>query len=147
MELLQMFTFPRKSSFGESIPSWLSNPGPVLLRRHNRQSKFDPFVEEVELLEANPSYAHIRHCNGRETTVSLRDLAPCAETIEKHLIEHSPPDESCRNTEVTHAERPSCDEIITNDGTSNGQEYVQQNVLPLRRSTRERRPPARYSDQ
>ena len=143
----RMFTFPRKSSFGESIPSWLSNPGPVLLRRHNRQSKFDPFVEEVELLEANPSYAHIRHCNGRETTVSLRDLAPCAETIEKHLIEHSPPDESCRNTEVTHAERPSCDEIITNDGKSNGQEYVQQNVLPLRRSTRERRPPARYSDQ
>ena len=35
-----------------------------------------PLVDEVELIEANPQYAHIRYQNGRESTVSLRDLAP-----------------------------------------------------------------------
>ena len=111
-----MFAFARKSCFGESIPSWLSNPGPVLLRRHTRQSKFDPYVEEMELLEANPSYAHIRHHNGRETTISLRDLAPCAQPIVKHSIENRqsvPHVEQLVN--VNQEENSSCDERIKND--------------------------------
>ena len=33
-------------------------------------------VEEVELLNVNPTYAFVRHNDGRESTVSLRDLAP-----------------------------------------------------------------------
>ena len=33
-------------------------------------------VDEVELLEANPQYAHIRKPDGTETTVSLKHLAP-----------------------------------------------------------------------
>ena len=33
----RMFTFARKSCFGESIPSWLSNTDLVLLKRHNCQ--------------------------------------------------------------------------------------------------------------
>ena len=33
-------------------------------------------MDEVELLESNPRYAHIRYADGRESTVSLRDLAP-----------------------------------------------------------------------
>ncbi len=28
---------------------------------------------------ANPQYAHIRHADGRETTVSIRHLAPCGD--------------------------------------------------------------------
>ena len=66
----RLFNFPRRSSNGQSTPTWLSNPGPVLLKRHARHSKYDPLVDEVELLEANPKYAHIRHSNGRESTVS-----------------------------------------------------------------------------
>ena len=72
----KMFTFKRKTVTGTSIPSWLSSPGPVLLRKYVRQSKFDPLVEEVDLLEANPQYAVIRSKNGRESTVSLKHLAP-----------------------------------------------------------------------
>ena len=105
----RMFTFALKSCFGESIPSWLSNPGPVFLRRYNRLSKFDPYVEEVELLEANPSYAHIRHRDGRETTVSLRDLAPCAEPVVKRSTENSqsfPQVE--QSVKVNQAENSSC---------------------------------------
>ena len=71
----RMFNFQRRSASGESIPSWL-NPGPVFLKQHVRKSKYDPSVVKVELLEANPNYAHVRHPDGRESTVSLRDVAP-----------------------------------------------------------------------
>lgn len=36
--------------------------------------KFEQLVDEVELLEANPNYAHVCLQNGCECTVSLRDL-------------------------------------------------------------------------
>lgn len=51
----------------------------MLLRRHVRPSKYDPLVEEVELLEANPQFAHVRFQDGKESTVSIRDLAPCGD--------------------------------------------------------------------
>ena len=64
------FSFPcSRSSTGESMPTWLSKPGPVYLKRHVRKSKYEPLVDEVELLESNPSYAHIRYPNG---TISLQ---------------------------------------------------------------------------
>ena len=66
----RMFSFERRSTTGPSIPSWLSSPGPVLLKRHVRASKYEPLVENVELIEANPSYAHIRYSNGQEDTES-----------------------------------------------------------------------------
>ena len=72
----RFFAFQRRSSTGNSLPAWLSNPGKVLHKRHVRQSKYEPLVEEVELIEANPNYAYIRYADGRESTVSLRDLAP-----------------------------------------------------------------------
>ena len=39
-------------------------------------SKYEPKVQTVDLIEANPSYAHVRFQDGREDTVSLQDLAP-----------------------------------------------------------------------
>lgn len=38
------------------------------------QSKFEPLVDEVELLESNPNYAHVCLQNGCETTVTLSEL-------------------------------------------------------------------------
>ena len=75
----RIFNFQRRTSTGFSLPSWLANPGKVLLRRFVRRSKYDPLVDEVELIEANPSYAYIRYPDGRESSVSVRDLAPCGE--------------------------------------------------------------------
>lgn len=78
--------FQRRSSAGTSLPSWLSQPGTVLLRRHVRHTKYEPLVDEVELIEANPQYALVRHPDGRQATVSLRDLAPAGDpktTLEK----------------------------------------------------------------
>ena len=70
------FNYPRWSSSCCTVSTRLSTPGNVLLKWHVRQSNYDPIVEEVELIEANPRYAHIRLQNGKETTVSLQDLAP-----------------------------------------------------------------------
>lgn len=77
----RMFNFQRRSTSGHSLPSWLSAPGKVLLKKHVRSSKFDPTVDEVDLLEANSQYAHVRLPSGRETTVSVRDLAPPGDAV------------------------------------------------------------------
>ena len=72
----RLFCYQRKSSCGRSVPTWLVSPGQALYRRQVRQSKYDPLVDEVELLDVNTNYAHVRFQDGRETTVSLRHLAP-----------------------------------------------------------------------
>ena len=62
-----------------SIPASLSAPGPVFLQRHLRSYKYDPTLDEVELVHATPNYAEIRFPSGRESTVPLRDIAPVGE--------------------------------------------------------------------
>ena len=71
-----LFKFNRKSTTGISLPSWLTVPGPVLMRRFPRHSKYEPLVDEVELIECNPKYAHVKLSNGKEETVSIHHLAP-----------------------------------------------------------------------
>ena len=73
----RFFGFERRSASGSSLPSWLSAPGPVMLRKFVRTSKNDALVNRVTLTDVNMAYAHVRHADGRESTVSLRDLAPC----------------------------------------------------------------------
>ena len=72
----RFFSFNRRSESGTTLPSWLTTPGPVLMKNNVRHSKFDPLVEEVTLLESNPQYALIRRNDGKESTVSIRQLAP-----------------------------------------------------------------------
>ena len=64
---------------GRTLPNWLVQPGPVLLRRFLR-NKYDSLVDEVELLDANPSFANVRLKSDNEVTVSVLDLAPCPST-------------------------------------------------------------------
>ena len=72
----RLFNYNRKSASGSSIPSWLT-PGRIYIRNHARSSKHEPIVEEAELIQANPQYAFVKLKSGFETTVSLRDVAPC----------------------------------------------------------------------
>ena len=74
----RMFNYQRRpGSIGsEILPSWLINPGPVLLRNFKKSNKNDELVERVELLEANPHYALIKDQRGITNTVSVQDLAP-----------------------------------------------------------------------
>lgn len=72
----RIFQYNRKSTSGTALPSWLLTPGPILLRRNARSSKYDPLVDEVELLECHPQYAYVRLPDGKEETVSLHHLSP-----------------------------------------------------------------------
>ena len=64
-------------SFGTHLPSWLLKPGLLFLLQFTRHLKNDPLVLEIKLLDVNPTYAHIRYGDGRESSVTLHDLAPC----------------------------------------------------------------------
>ncbi|XP_072897631.1 uncharacterized protein [Hemitrygon akajei] len=78
---------PRKSATGTTLPAWLTSPGPVLLRKHVQSNKYSPLVERVHLLHANPQYAYVVLPDGREDTVSVRDLVPARAA--DHYPEHS----------------------------------------------------------
>ena len=60
---------------------WLTIPGPIYLKRHVRNSKTEPLVDEVELIGANLHNAHIRYPDGRETTASPRHLTVNQRTV------------------------------------------------------------------
>ena len=49
----------------------------MLLRNFVRANKNDDYVRQVQLTEANPTFARVRFPDGHESTVSLQDLAPC----------------------------------------------------------------------
>ena len=120
----RMFQFPRKSSSGYSLPTWLNTPNSkVLLRKHVR-NKSDPLVDAVELLEANPSFAKVRFPDGRESTVSTGDLADPGER-------NSSDNDGAENIETLNFKVPSgipSDyEISTNNDKKINFEGFQQN--------------------
>ena len=67
--------FNRRSMAARALPSFFIQPGPALFRRFVR-SKSDSVVEEVEFLDTNQSFSHVRFANRRELTVSTEDFAP-----------------------------------------------------------------------
>ena len=71
----RFFNFQRRSCSGKSLPTWLSCPCKVFVRRFVRNSKSKPADDEVELINVNPTYADVRYQSGREATVSIRNLA------------------------------------------------------------------------
>lgn len=62
----RMFVHPRRSTNGDSVPTWLTNSGQALMRKFDRTSKYQSIVEEVELLHSNPDYSFVRLADGRE---------------------------------------------------------------------------------
>ncbi|KRX21482.1 hypothetical protein T07_1365 [Trichinella nelsoni] len=107
-------------------------------------------LEEVELLEANPKYAHVRLTNGRETTVSLKHLAPAGG---KCVAEDGNPNETQVGTgapceEGGKGEKPDANYLTpenseSEEDTATRYEFHQ---TPPRRSTRIRRAPQRLQD-
>ena len=51
------------------------------LSKNIRKSKYEPLVEEAELLHANLQYAHMKLSNGWETTVLIKDLASTSKQL------------------------------------------------------------------
>ena len=84
------------------------------MRKFVRTSKSDDLVRKVDLIEANPMYARVRYPDGRETNVSLRDLARC------------PNDRDVEETNVEGRERAQQDEGRERVQRDEGRELVQQ---------------------
>ncbi|KRZ72458.1 Pro-Pol polyprotein [Trichinella papuae] len=149
----RLFGYQRRTPTGTSLPTWLTTPGIVLMRRLNRTNKHDPLVEEVELLEANPKYAHVRLTDGRETTVSLRHIAPAGE---KCAAEEGNSDNSVETQVGTGApgeegekgENSEANELTPENLESEGHTATRDkpHQTPLRHSTRIRRAPRHLQD-
>ncbi|KAL0839392.1 hypothetical protein ABMA28_016120 [Loxostege sticticalis] len=101
-----MFSHPRRTMNGQSMPTWLSSSGTALMKRNVRTSKYDPLVEEVELLQTNPSYSHIRLPDGRETTISNRHLSPLPDGEDVPCQEDTPSDLDGTVQEPESVEQP-----------------------------------------
>jgi len=120
------------------MPSWLADGNTtVLLKRHVRSSKYEPLVDEVELLEANHQYAHIRHPDGRESTVSTNHLAPAGEEASETELIPAPREEFVPASGESTPVEPLHETQVTVPPSTT--------VEPeLRRSQRQRRAPERY---
>lgn len=86
--------------FGYSLPTWLINPGPVLLQKNSRTTKHYSDVQRVDLLEANPVYANIGFDNEREGTVALRHIAPAGAVHETGVQNRKSTQNSSNETEM-----------------------------------------------
>ena len=139
----RFFVFARRSPSGVDLPDWLANPGRVLLRRFVRANKSDPLVDEVELVSSNPSYAHIKYGDGRQSTVSTKDLTPCNRHEEEQPL-----------LELTESiESKAAPPVLTSTPIHNSASDVGEDTLPMtnqpetvlpRRSTRPSVIPDRY---
>ena len=141
--------FPRRSMLGRSLPTWLITPNTVLLKRFVRNKSEPLLCDEVELLDANPKTALVQFPDGRESTVSVSDLAPLSDMSDN---------ESCDVPETTTENRTSDTERVQSETGQNGHtghdatetnqtvDLHDQPAPSLRRSTRTRRPPDRFGD-
>jgi len=102
------------------------------------------------LLEANPTFAYVRFPDGKETSVSIKDLSPCpsfdsssrpsVETFADNVLESSVA-EPGRELDVTAP--PVVNESDGGGSSSVDHESAGDNTMPLRRSTRLRKAPER----
>ncbi|KAG6449422.1 hypothetical protein O3G_MSEX006055 [Manduca sexta] len=145
----RMFNHSRRSPNGVSLPAWLTSPGPILIKKNARNSKFDPIVEEGQLLQSNPNYSYVRYSDGREGTISNRYLAPLPspgnDDHEPTLINDSEtPDSIVVETAPIQSSDDNDDEPETTVETR--ESIVQDQRDEVRRSTRHRRPPTYLED-
>ncbi|GFW38257.1 putative retrovirus-related pol polyprotein from transposon opus [Trichonephila clavipes] len=133
----RMFSHPRRSHNGCSIPTWLTKPGPVLMKNQMRANKYEPIVQEVELIEANRDYAHVKLGDGRETTVSIRHLAPRGETTRSE-------DKGAEENVQAYPDL----QPINSDSAITLEDSTEQNMntVELRTTSRHRQPPAYLKD-
>ncbi|XP_063222991.1 uncharacterized protein LOC134531237 isoform X1 [Bacillus rossius redtenbacheri] len=153
----RMFYHKRRASSGVTLPSWLTTPGKILMKNHVRQSKYDPLVQEVTLLEANPDYALVQLPDGKETTVNLRHLAPAGDIVnnEPNLEDVNFPnlaDDPNQHTEASEDTQLNLTPEDSPEKNMNDQDLPQVNPIwtpprspprpqpPLRRSSRTTRP-------
>ena len=105
------FNFKRRSCSGKSLPTWLTCNNKAFVKRFVRNSKSDPYVDKIELIHVNPTYASIRYPNGREATVSVRGLLPCPRVNKNSTVESDQDVSVCDVSQCPHASN----DVITGD--------------------------------
>ena len=149
----QMVLFECRLSFDTSVPTWLSSPGSVYLKRHICTSKYDPVVDKVYLLHATPIYALVRLPNGRETIVSLKDVSPCTSADSDYIINIGIANKKSKNVNVNLNDVSNGSNIQNENIEGNDREKINKeespninsDVAPVpRRSTRIRKAVDRY---
>ena len=128
-------------------------------------------MEKAELLSANPEYAFVRLKSGFETTVSIRDLAPCTRDTRDNEDAEEEDDEydnvhvsdAIHNMDASpmsppaspHMTSTQVDETSTQDyvtptpileSTSDNQVATNDDVGEVRRSSRKRQAPEKFCD-
>lgn len=120
------------------------NPGTVLMKRHGRISKFEPLVDEVELLHSNIDYAHVKLPSGRETTVSTKHLAPYCRQSDQMPNDTSLHDISGNSSLLNEDEKQNETQygdikLMPNEV----QNQAEDNETSIRKSSRQGKPPKR----
>ena len=113
------------------MPSWLHSQDPFFSGDSSEQAK----LIQVELRDVNPMYANVRYMDGRESTVSLRDLAPCP----------SVPMDATKYSQADPSETVEANAVILTPDTHPDHEPC--SPIPMRetrRSTRKIKLPSRY---
>ena len=159
----RFFQFHCRSMLEKSIPSWVLNSGPVFLRNFVK-NKGDLLCYKVELIKSNLKFAHVRFKDGKECTVSTKDLTPkpCQDSgSDSNGLQTSVPDDNIETEIATNFDEQQL-EIMSNaslpdellnatEETSQTDEMLPQPTTPdprheLRRSTRIRKRPIRYGN-
>ena len=130
--------FPRKSTTGSSLPGWLTDNSKALMKRHTNRSKYDPLVEEVELLDVNPNTSHVRTGEGVELTVSNKHLAPIGDDSLPNAYDN------IVTSDVHDSIVPSDNVINENESNNEAVTKTIDNPIRLRRSGRDRTPTVLY---
>ena len=115
------------------------------MKRFVRHSKSDPLVDEVEIMHVNPNYAQVRCSNGREMTVSLRNLAPCPQDTADE--EPDSPLTPVNNEEASNLENDllSKQDEVTPQSHADDESRASPNFVPRRSSKINKGvPPLRY---
>ena len=145
----RMFNYARRTMTGKALPSWLIEADRVYAKRHVR-TKGDPLGEEVTLLDVNSQYAFVEYPNGRQTTLSIKDLAPLPpenESERENLtenndmeIEQSQQNQFDQSNQLDKSEEPNStgEDFTLTDNTENQWKTVSRN------SNRKRTKPNRY---
>ena len=151
----RLFKHPRRTSLGNALPTWLMTPGPILIKNYYRTNKYEPLVNEVELIDANPNFAKVRYHDGTEANVSIKDLAPAGNDtpfidksnnekaeveIRNDFINSTPP----INDAQAESPNNTCENSVSDESNSTITQNDTDTILDeLRRSDRVRKPPVR----
>ena len=144
----RIFTYPRKTSTGINLPTWLqAQPKQVLVKNQTRTSKMEPLVVRADLLHLNPNSAQVRLPSGTETTVSLREIAPCPDSKEIEpptQINHS--QHALHNDNIELVMRPETNDTAGDSPAIREESSLTHSPTLPRRSGRIRNPVDRYTD-